>query len=202
MHARPASLKEYNLFFFDSETGGLNAIEADMVEVAAVLTDPSGRTILGEYEAKVFPKKPVGPKAAAVNGYTVEKWAAEAIELDLAMPKLLQMAHNAIFTAHNAPFDWAFFEAAMVKRFQRWPSDYHKYDTVAMATPLLRHGIVPNLKLETLTAHFEIEHKNAHTALADVHACRNLYLKLNEILDPVFEKYAAERRALMAGGAG
>ena len=74
---RPARLRDYNLFFFDAETGGLNPIEADMVEVACVLTDPTGETVLDEYCAKVLPKKPVHPRAAAVNGYSAEKWAGE-----------------------------------------------------------------------------------------------------------------------------
>jgi DNA polymerase III alpha subunit (gram-positive type) len=190
MYTRPSSLRDYNLFFFDSETGGLSPLEADMVEVAAVLTDPTGTKILDEFSAKVFPKKPVNEKAAAVNGYTAEKWAIEAVELDGPMIKMLSMARNAIFTAHNAAFDWGFFETAMKQRFQKWPSDYHRYDTVALSVPLLRHGIVPNLRLETLAKHFGIKHENAHTALADVHACRELFVKVMEIYDGAVEQYA------------
>lgn len=195
MFDRPARIRDYDLFFFDCETGGLNPIEADMVEVAAIRTDPTGKIVREEFTAKVFPKKPVHPKAAAVNGYTPEKWAKEAVELDLVMPKLLQMARNALFTAHNAAFDWAFVEAAMTVRLQRWPSDYHKNDTVAMAQPLLRHGLVERLKLEELARFFGVVHENAHSALGDVRACREVYLKLNEIIDPIFEKYAAEKLA-------
>jgi len=177
-------LNQHNLFFFDCETGGLETHEADMVQVAVVLTDPTGEHVLEEYCAKVFPKKPVHPKAAAVNGYTAEKWASEAVELDGPMIRMLGMARDSIFVAHNTPFDWAFFNAAMAQRQQRWPGDYHKIDTVALATPLLKFGRVPNLKLATLVPYFGYQQEEAHTALSDARDCRKVYLKL-------MERYAA-----------
>jgi len=182
--ARPASPKDYNLFFFDSETGGLSPHEADFVEVAAILTDPSGKTVLEEYCTKVIPKKPVNPRAAAVNGYSAEKWAAEAIPLDHAMVKLLSMARNAFMVAHNVQFDWAFLEAAMAERMQRWTGDHRKICTMTLAQPLLLLDRVPNLKLGTLTEYFKVPHEDAHTALSDVRACRGLYLKLMEAYVP------------------
>lgn len=181
-------LRECNLFFFDCETGGLDPNKCDMLEVAAIVTDPSGQTIIEEYEAKVLPKLPVDPKAAEVNGYSAEKWAeAGAIELDHAMYKMLAMAKNSIFTAHNAPFDWGFFQMAMSKRYQKWPGDYHRVDTVALAWPLLQAGRVQNVKLEALVKFFGIKHDNAHTALADARACREVYVKLMGIYGPALQ---------------
>lgn len=179
-------LRECNLFFFDSETGGLNAYQFDMVEVACLVTDPTGQTLIGEYTAKVFPKKTVDPVAAKINGYTTEKWAAEAVELDVAMIQMLGMARNCVFAAHNAPFDWSFFEVALAKRYQRWPGDYHKIDTVALAMPLLQAGKVQNLKLTSLAAYFGVAHQNVHSALGDVRATRGVYVKLMELYAPLF----------------
>jgi DNA polymerase III subunit epsilon len=178
-------MKDCNLFFFDCETGGLNPSTCDMVEVACIVTDPSGHDVLHEYSAKVIPKKPVDPGAARVNGYTREKWAAEAVELDGPMVHMLGLGRDAVFVAHNTPFDWSFFEMAMSQRGQRWNGDYHKIDTIALATPLLKAGRIPNLKLVTLTEHFGIEHE-AHRALGDAHACRAVYLKLMEMYETVF----------------
>jgi len=87
---------------------------------------------------------------------------------------------------HNVAFDWAFLQAAMAHRGQRWDGDYHKIDTCALAVPLLKAGVIPNLKLGTLTHHFGISHESAHTALADVHACRGVYLKLMERYAPLW----------------
>lgn len=191
-------LRECNLFFFDCETGGLNAYTADMVEVAVILTDPTGKDVIETYTAKVFPKKPVDARAAAINGYTEEKWAVEAIELDDAMYKMVGMAKNAAFVAHNAPFDWSFFEIALVMRGMRWPGDYHKFDTVSLATPFFREGETENLKLTTLTAHYGVPHDNAHTAMSDAAACRGVYLKLQEEWQKYFAWRATERVQLEA----
>src|SRR5579859_934718 len=94
-------LNDHNLFFFDCETGGLTWNDHDMVEVACIVTDPSGRNVLSKYHARVLPKLPVHPDAAAINGYNVEKWASEAVTIDVAMVKLLGLAKDCLFCAHN-----------------------------------------------------------------------------------------------------
>lgn len=184
--ARP-SFKDCNLFFFDCETGGLDPRVADCVEVACIVTDATGRDIRGEYSAKVNPKLPVDPGAARVNGYNAEKWAAEgAIEMDEAMFRMLTLARDAVFVAHNAPFDWGFFQMAMSLRSQRWPGDYHRICTVALSVPLLQAGRVTNLKLNSIAEHFGVPHEGQHTAMGDVAACRGVYLKLSELYAPLF----------------
>ncbi len=186
--ARP-TLRECNRFFFDCETGGLSPFVADMVQVACVVTDPSGVNIIDQYEAKVIPKKPVDAKAASINGYNAEKWAAEgAVELDVALFRMLSMARNSTFVAHNVAFDWGFFELALAKRNQRWPGDYHRICTVALSLPLLQAGKVPNQKLTTLSEYFGVKHDAAHDAMSDVEACRGVYVKLMEVYEPLFAK--------------
>ena len=193
MASRPNNMRDYDLFFFDCETGGLYPFQADIIEVACIRTDPTGLNILEEYHAKVLPVRPVQERSAQINGYTREKWAAEgAIDLGVAMVKMLQMARNALFTAHNAPFDWGFFEYAMQQRYMRWASDYHKNCTMALSMPLLRNGLVPNVKLATLAAYFNVDPGNAHEALSDVRACRGVFIKLMEIYDKALEPLIAK----------
>jgi DNA polymerase III epsilon subunit-like protein len=182
-------MNECKLFFFDCETGGLDPHTSDMLEVACIVTDPSGVIVEREYCKKVFPKKPVDPGAAKVNGYEPAIWEKEAIDIDQAMVEMLAMAKDAVFVSHNATFDWPFFEMAMRNRGAKWPGDYHRLCTVTMASPMIRAGILTNVKLVDLTKHFEIQHANAHTALADVRACREVFLKLSAIADPAFQTY-------------
>lgn len=171
-------MKDCNLFFFDSETGGLNHVDHDMVEVACIVTDPTGDRVLDEYVAKVFPLKPVDPQAAAINGYSKEKWASEAVHIDAAMVKMLGLARDSVFISHNTPFDWGFFATAMACRGARWPGDYHKIDTVALSMPFLKAGHVANVKLATMAEFFGVPHENQHSALGDARACRGIYLAM------------------------
>lgn len=191
------AFQDYRLLFLDFETGGLSAATSDPVEIAAVLTDPSGRTVLDEYVAKVIPTRPVDPQAAAINGYSAEKWAAEgAIPFEHALVRVLGMARDALLTCHNTPFDKSFLEYGIAKHKMRWPSTYHSNDTQALAAPLRNLGLVENVKLTTLTAYFGVPHADAHSALADARACREVYLKLMEIFTPAVENYAAMRKLL------
>lgn len=185
MYRQP--LTNHNLLFLDFETGGLSPIDNDIVEVACILTDPSGKDVLSKFEAKVFPQKPVEPKAASINGYSAEKWAAEAVPLNTALVKVLMLSKNSMMCCHNTPFDKSFLEAALVAHKMRWSGSYHTLDTVSLAMPLLRAGLVPNVKLTTLSEFFSIPHTEAHTAMGDVSACRALYTKLMEIYAPGIE---------------
>lgn len=189
MSPRPA-LKDYGLLFLDFETGGLSPVAHDFVEVACIRTNPDGQDVREEYTARVFPQKWVTPDAAAINGYAVEKWASSAIEPTVALVKVLTLAHDTMLVCHNTPFDKAFLEAALSTYRMRWTGSYHSLDTVALAMPLLRAGLVPNVKLTTLTAFFKVEHIDAHTALADARACREVFLRLMEIYAPSVQSYA------------
>lgn len=187
---RPA-LKDHDLLFLDFETGGLSATKHDFVEVACVRTDPSGQLVRAEYVAKVFPQKPVDPEAAAINGYSVEKWASAAVPPKEALIKVLTLGKDTMLACHNTPFDKSFLEAAMVEHQMRWAGSYHSLDTVSLAMPLLRAGLVPNVKLTTLTAYFKVNHANAHSALADARACREVYVQLMKIYSPGIVAHAA-----------
>lgn len=177
------SAQDANIFFFDCETSGLNPVRHEMLEVACIVTDKTGERILSEYETKIFPTMAVDEEAAKINGYSAEKWANEAVSLDTAMRELLIRGSGCVFAAHNAIFDFSFVEYAMTKRAQSWNGPRHKIDTVGLAWPLLKHGLVPNLKLTTLTEFFGIPHLNAHSAMADTRACRDVYLKLMKYID-------------------
>lgn len=188
------AIKDTNLLFLDTETGGLNARDHDLVSVACILTDPTGQTVLEEYDTLVYPMKPVDPKAAAVNGYTKEAWDGNAIHASQAMVKVLQMLNGAMMVCHNTPFDKSFIEAALWINKQKWTGRYHTMDTMVMAMPFLRAGLVENIKLETLTKYFGIEHVK-HRALGDVRACRQVFLRFQDIYGSAIEAHIRERAA-------
>jgi DNA polymerase-3 subunit alpha (Gram-positive type) len=175
-------ISEANLLFVDLETSGLSATNDEIIELAAILTDPTGRMVLKEYSTKVFPEKPVHPKAAAVNGYTVEKWAGSAVSLNVAMKEFIVMAKDTVMVAHNIDFDWRFIEENIKKLQMRWPGYFNRACTMNLSFPLLKKGVVENCKLGTICDFFSIDKGEAHTALSDVNSCRQAYLKLMELM--------------------
>lgn len=172
-----------NIMFIDTETGGLSPRDSDIVQIAVVLTDPRAENVLAEWETKVKPRKPVHPRAAAVNGYNEAAWR-DAPEIDEVIRYLADQSKGTVFGAHNMPFDWAFVEAAMEAAGVRWRGAWHKIDTLTLSYPLLHAGLVPDVKLATLCEFFEIEQEKAHDALSDVRNCMEIYRRLMGVYGP------------------
>ena len=200
MPVRPPlpAVKDANILFLDFETGGLSPRTTDVIEVGCVLTDPTGRTILEEFETRVVPTRPVEDAAARINGYNAEKWAAEGVPLLTAMTRVLWLADGAIMCCHNTSFDKAFLDASLVATRQKWTGRYHTLCTVAMASPLLRRGLVENTKLDTLARYFGVDQGEPHRAMSDARTCRGVFLKMADIFDPAVEAYAARKAAAAA----
>ena len=175
---------ECNLMFIDFETGGLDPMTHDITQAAYVLTDKTGTTVLEEYCDKIIPKRPVDPRAAEINGYNAEKWAAEGVDLSVAMMRIQKASQDAIFVAHNATFDWDFYKEARRITRTRWNGSNHKWCTMTLAMPLMRSGMIENLKLQTLAAYFGIDPGEAHTALSDARTCWEIFKRL----DPVYQQ--------------
>ena len=177
-------MKNNNLLFFDCETGGLNNRTSDLVEAAWILTDKTGNKVLNSINMRIFPSRPVDPRAAAVNGYDVNEWRTTAYNLDTVMDILLHDAKDAIFVGHNAAFYWGFIEASLASIEKKWTGDYHRLCTASLAWPLMAAGKIEKVRLESLTAYFGIQHE-AHRAMGDASAMRQIYLRLMELYSPI-----------------
>jgi DNA polymerase-3 subunit epsilon len=173
--------------FFDTETTGFPNPKSppEIVQIGAILQDVKSLRILGEINLIV---KPVGviPQACIdIHGITNELAAARGIN-SLAADKLfaffVQQADEIV--AHNIKFDtdvingvWKSSAAAILGKA--------RYCTMLEGAKLnipKRHaGRSKWPKLSDAYMHFYGEEfSNAHDAMADVRACRDVYLKLTE----------------------
>src|SRR5262249_58353645 len=89
--------------------------------------------------------------------------------LSEALPPLLEFLGDAVFVAHNAPFDTGFLKAACAAHGYQWPRP-RVVDTAALARRLLLDDEVPNHKLATLAVHFRTLRRPTHRALTDARA--------------------------------
>lgn len=92
----------------DVETSGLSTRWHRLLQVAVVTVDDGD--VVDEWSSLVrlrWPWQRVGPRR--VHG--LERAALRAAPpADIVMRELAQRLRGAVFTAHNAPFDWAFLE--------------------------------------------------------------------------------------------
>ena len=73
----PQTGGEWALAIIDVETTGLDPGHAEMIDIGAVYTDLDGN-VLGRFFTRMMPPHPgrIHPGAAAVNGFSAERWQA------------------------------------------------------------------------------------------------------------------------------
>jgi len=160
----------------DVETTGLGARDR-VIEVACVKL--RGFHEITRFQSLVNPEIPVPAEATAINGIDTEmvSRAPAFPQIARALDALLE---DAVFVAHNAPFDLGFLSSERKRcTLPTWKGQ--ALDTLKMA----RNAIaLPGYSLGALRKSLNLEHEPRHRALADVLATAALLARLVEILRP------------------
>lgn len=157
---------------FDLETTGVVAGVDRIVELGAV------RFVGGVPEAVfatlVDPQIPIPPDATRVNKITNDMVAGKPL-IESLLDGLTEFCGELPMVAHNAPFDSAFLIADYQKLQVPAPAGII-LDTLPMARKILPG--MPNYRLGTLVAHFNIANSDFHRAEEDATYCGELLLNL------------------------
>src|SRR6266542_4318393 len=153
------------LLFFHCVPEGVGLRLGHAFEFGAVLTDPTGRNVIEEFEAMIF----CPPARTAPKGHP------DSVECEGPLLKLQSMAVDAVYVAHDAAPKLDALEEALFKLALRLPRATRGFDTKKSAGPLLRNPL-RNLGLSTLLRHFHVEHPGS--ALGVARACRELFFLL------------------------
>ncbi len=160
------ALTQIEFAVVDVETTGWSPAAARITEIGAVRLR-AGR-VTGEFSTLVDPGMPVPDDIEALTGITSQMVSTAPQAAD-ALPALLGFAHGCVLAAHNAPFDLGFLIAACGACGLSWPG-FPVLDTVAVARQVLVGSEVPDCKLATLAAFFDVPAPPRHRALADARA--------------------------------
>lgn len=171
------ALRDKALVFLDTETTGLDPIENDIIEFAAIRI--SGTTEY-RYQVKIKMERPENahPKALEVNGYTEEAWVA-ARTLPEVLPEIVDLLKDAIVIGHNPDFDMNFIKAACKRHGIDARLPYQLIDTTTLAFEHLGPAGLTSLSLVNVCKFLGISTDGAHTAMHDVLACREVYTRLS-----------------------
>jgi hypothetical protein len=205
----PSNASGVEVVWVDLETGGLNprdVVEAGAVvkhanpilEIAAVRTTPNGERVLGTFRRLVQPAAglEITARAAAVNGYSPERWAC-AVPLQQALEEFAAFVAacadpEPTFGGYNPEFDLAFLDANYERL--RMPAPRRRYELIDVArfgeqakdaedredaarkdrgeAPLHR---MPDAKLPTFCALHGLPTADAHRADVDIARTLRLY---------------------------
>lgn len=189
--------------FYDTETTGLpdfkapseSAHQPHIVQLAALLVDMDTRETIQSMDVIIRPDGWTIPDdVAAVHGITTEHAAEVGIPENLAVSMFMELWVGRPRIAHNEQFDARILRIALMRHQSEDAADIWKSGpaecTARMATPICQ--IPPTAKmvkagfnkfktpnLGEAYRHFTgKELVNAHSAMADVLACRDVYFEI------------------------
>ena len=180
------ALHDCTLVIVDLETTGFSPTAASITEIGAVKVRRG--KVLEEFQTFVNPGVSIPYKITEMTGIT-DDHVRDAPHPSLAMVEFLAFAGFAdaqvesqdadalvfdsnepptILVAHNAPFDVGFLKANAEAFGITWPFP-PILDTVPFARSVLKSDI-PDVRLDTLAAHFNVSVTPTHRALDDAKA--------------------------------
>lgn len=185
--------------FFDTETTGFKHDDfiPQIVQIAAIMQDTETRRELAVVSLMVVPNHPIPAEVAKIHGITTELVRSAGVLQNHAHSMFGELVRlSDVIVAHNIGFD-----LQMVK--DNWPAAYallegkQKYDTMEEATPVMKlpktkdssyhNDKYPDFKAPRLQeAHEHLcgsTFTNAHNALADAGACRDVFFALQDKLE-------------------
>lgn len=198
------------IFFYDTETTGLpdwnqpsNAPQQPhLVQLAACLVVPETRQIIQSMDVIIRPDNWEIPKDVSdVHGITTDYARAVGISEKLAVDMLWEMYSHRLRIAHNESFDARIIRIALKRYFDDVMADNWKSApggkecTAKLSTPICAlpptekmmsagrlHNKTPNLS-EAYQFFTGRELENAHTAMADVLACMEVYWAVKGVMN-------------------
>lgn len=164
--------------FIDTETTGLKAGEAEIIEIALIRVSGWKREV---FTSKVRMERPekANAKALEINGYNEADWADAPAFADIA-GKIETMLSGATVIAHNVKFDVGMICADFSTKVGREIEITNTVDTIDLCKSFLKPLGCPNNKLDTVREFLNWSKDGAHTALFDATDCERLYGLLNK----------------------
>jgi DNA polymerase III alpha subunit (gram-positive type) len=182
-------MRSRDLVFVDCETTGLDHHVHEIIEWAAIRMSPDLQIERGRVDMRCVMQWPerAEKEALEINGYSREAWFdAKPIRLMLFEHGKLIEDGEALTVGHNARFDLDFLEEAYRRESMTMPRMKYVLDTASMAWPLVVHGHLEWLRLETMCSKYGVTNDGKHRALADVMRMIRVYAKLVGVKEPRF----------------
>lgn len=173
------------LLFTDTETTSFIKPGVEIVQIAAILQDSEDKQIYAEVNLIVNANWPIPPETTAIHGITDKISATMGIPMPLADELFATLATKAdTIVCHNVVFDTGIINTAWpgsALAIKNKPTYCTMLEGAKINIPKRHAGKSKWPKLSDAYFYFFGENfENAHDAMADVRACRDVYFKLVE----------------------
>jgi len=184
------------VLWFDTETTGLDAEKNDIIQFAAMVE--IDKIIVDEFQIKMQPidYENISPKALEVHGNTIEDLksfipAKDGYrEIYLFLNKHIDRFNKTdkfLSAGQNVRFDIDFLRANFIKNNNNYFGayfDYHFLDLQSVTALAVRNGLINPMSYKLVDVAFcvGVSLENAHDAIADIKATREVFLKLEKMI--------------------
>jgi DNA polymerase-3 subunit epsilon len=191
--------------FYDTETTGLPLFndpsddprQPHMVQLAAIMVDMDTRLTIQSMDVIIRPDGwVITPENTAIHGITHEHAMDIGVNESVGMAMLLDLVGHRTRIGHNETFDARIVRIALKRYINDQIADLWKAGlsecTAGMTTKICdlpptpkmiaakrNHAKTPNLQ-EAYTHFFGKAFESAHSAMADVTACRDVYFAVQD----------------------
>lgn len=177
----------------DVETTGTQAAGGDRITEIAIVQVRGGE-VAEVYSQLVNPERPIPPYITALTQISWEMVRDQPPFRHVA-PQVLERLQGAVFTAHNASFDWRFVSEEL-RRGAGHDLSGPRLCTVRLAKALLPD--LPRRTLDHLTRYFNIEIEARHRAASDAVATAQALCRMLRVADREGIRTWDELEALLA----
>ncbi len=166
---------EDSFVIVDLETTGLSPKNGEIIEIGAIKVVDN--EVVDTMDIFVKPSRPLTWFTTNLTGITNEM-VDEGLSTKEALSVFNEFCDGMRLMAHNAKFDMSFLDAYMKKELGKGVRE-DAMDTLLLSRAIVKD--VPNYKLGTLAARFDIDYSGAHRSLRDCEITLDVYNNIRRI---------------------
>lgn len=175
-----------NIIVFDVESTGVNTIEDEIIQIAAVKIDKDGN-VTETFERFLKNNKSVSD-SKKVHGFSDEFLSEKGESKVAVLNDFLEFSKGAVIVGHNVQFDIDILNSEISRNSMEKHNFLDSFDTLDIYRRF--YSNLPNHKLDTLSGEFKTNNKPTHNALDDILSTAELLVNvINKNIKPTaFER--------------
>lgn len=178
--------KNDNIVIFDVESTGINIVEDEIIQIAAIKINSKG-DIIKTFERFLVPTRSVS-ESFYIHGFSDEFLLEKGEDKAIVLKDFIEFLKDSVVVGHNVRFDIDILTSELIRNNIKKDFSNDYYDTLDIYRRFYKN--LENYKLETLSKVFKTKVTPNHNAMDDILATKELLVRAieNDILPTTFTR--------------